>query len=82
MVYYTSTILSWGWSPDFSAGESSSTALMYWPGFVFSVCRLKPYPVAPFFMWQRRGRSSFFDSYKETINKEGNYENSLYTDIS
>lgn len=74
MIYYTCTILSWGRSPDFSAGESSSTALMYWPGLNFSVCRLKPYPVAPFFMWHRRGRSSLWESCTEMTDKSKNYE--------
>lgn len=54
----TSTILSFGCRPALSAGESSSTALMYWPGRARSLCRLKPYPLDPRWITQRRGRSS------------------------
>lgn len=35
-------ILSCGLRPALCAGESSSTALMNWPGLDFSLCRLKP----------------------------------------
>lgn len=38
----TSTIRSWAWSPEASAGESGSTDRMNWPGLVLSLCRLKP----------------------------------------
>lgn len=38
----TSTIRSWAWSPEASAGESGSTDRMNWPGLDLSLCRLKP----------------------------------------
>lgn len=56
--HFTSTILSLGSRPALSAGESSSTALMYCPGRARSLCRLKPYPLVPRWITQRRGRSS------------------------
>jgi len=54
----TSTMRSWARSPAASAGESGSTARTYCPGRLFSLCRLKPYPLGPFLMRHSRGRSS------------------------
>lgn len=48
----TSTMRSWGLSPEASAGESGSTARMNWPGLDLSLCRLVR-PLGPFFTWRR-----------------------------
>lgn len=37
---------------------------MYWPGRARSLCRLKPYPLDPRWITQRRGRSSVHTSWK------------------
>lgn len=65
----TSTILSLGCRPALSAGEFSSTALMYCPGRARSLCRLKPYPLDPRWITQRRGLSSGHTSWTKTGNK-------------
>lgn len=66
----TSTILSLGCRPALSAGEFSSTALMYWPGRALSLCRLKPYPLDPRSITQRRGLSSGHTSWTKTRDKD------------
>lgn len=69
----TSTILSLGCRPALSAGEFSSTALMYWPGRALSLCRLKPYPLDPRWIMQRRGLSSGHTSWTKTGDRQARY---------
>lgn len=73
----TSTILSLGCRPALSAGEFSSTALMYWPGRARSLCRLKPYPPDPRWITQSRGLSSGHTSWRRTGDKGNSQSGAL-----